>query len=134
MRSISNTRPTSCMAGYLRRTASASSALVWIMIQRRSASTCWRCWPSSEMMEFWNKKLPVVGDEADSREFPYLLRTFCNASVSWISIVGGSYVMIPSVSNFFSSLCREERDTFITIAQLDTESGILITFLLDCLA
>ena len=30
---------------------SALSAPVWIMILRRSASTCWRCWPSSGMKE-----------------------------------------------------------------------------------
>ena len=31
-----------------------------------------------------------LDNEADCREFPYLLRTFCSASLSWISIVGGS--------------------------------------------
>ncbi len=70
----------------------------------------------------------LLGIFDDGRGFLYLLRTFCSASGSWISIVGGSQVMIPDVSSFFSSLCREERDTFITIAQLEIDSGIRTTF------
>ena len=41
---------------------------------------------------------------------------------------GGTYLITPSVSIFFNSLCRDDRETFMTIAQLETESGILITF------
>ena len=36
--------------------------------------------------------------------------------------------MIPFVFSFFSSRCREERETFMIIAQLDMESGILTEF------
>ena len=32
------------------------SAQGWTMIRRRSASTCWRRWPSSGMKESWNEK------------------------------------------------------------------------------
>ena len=41
------------------------AGLDWIMIRRRSASTCWRCWPSSGMkvsLTLWsktNKEIPV---------------------------------------------------------------------------
>ena len=42
---------------------------VWTTIRRKSVSTCWRCWRSSGMKELWNKRLPVVGDKADNREF-----------------------------------------------------------------
>ena len=33
----------------LTRTAFVSSVRGWTMILRRSAYTCWRCWPSSGM-------------------------------------------------------------------------------------
>ena len=42
--------------------------------------------------------------------------------------------MIFFASNSLSSLCKDDLETFIIIAQLDTESGILITFLPDCRA
>lgn len=41
---------------------------------------------------------------------------------------GSVYLITPSVSIFFSSLCRDERETFMTIAQLEMESGIRIAF------
>ena len=42
--------------------------------------------------------------------------------------------MIPFASNSLSSLCKDDLETFITIAQLDTESGILIVLIPDCRA
>ena len=64
----------------------------------------------------------------------HLPSTSCRAFESSMCMVEELYEIIDWLSNCFSSLCKDGRETFSIMAHLETESGIRISFLPVCLA